>query len=141
MFKPDPIDNDFVPYTRRLRTKRNARLFVDGGRGRGGRALRSNLTLIAQALTAKASFAVIGAGAAHLVTATREALAAIGFLIAGVNCSFPQTCARGARGVLRALLIRKCGRPHDAPQTARRRLPDLVLGARARHQNRSNSFL
>jgi hypothetical protein len=37
MFAPAPIDNDFVPYTKRPVLKRNAGLFVDGtaGRGRG----------------------------------------------------------------------------------------------------------
>ena len=34
MFKPAPIDNHFVPYTKRSRGKFNAPLFVDGGRGR-----------------------------------------------------------------------------------------------------------
>jgi hypothetical protein len=35
MFTPAPIDKDFVPYTKRPVLKRNAGLFVDGGRGRG----------------------------------------------------------------------------------------------------------
>jgi hypothetical protein len=35
MFKPAPIDKDFVPYTKRPVLRRNAGLFVDGARGRG----------------------------------------------------------------------------------------------------------
>jgi hypothetical protein len=38
MFVPAPIDNDFVPYTKRSMMLRNAGLFVDGAatKGRGG---------------------------------------------------------------------------------------------------------
>jgi hypothetical protein len=35
VFRSAPIDKDFVPYTKRPALKRNAGLFVDGGRGRG----------------------------------------------------------------------------------------------------------
>ena len=34
MFRPDPIDKDFVPYTHRLALPNNQDLFVDGARAR-----------------------------------------------------------------------------------------------------------
>ena len=40
MFKPDPIDTRFVPYTKRPRGKYNAALFVEGGKGRAPRSAR-----------------------------------------------------------------------------------------------------
>ncbi len=40
MFVPAPIDNNYVPYTKRSVLKRNAGLFVDGSRGRARRAGR-----------------------------------------------------------------------------------------------------
>jgi hypothetical protein len=36
MLLPVPIDNNFVPYTKRPVLRRNQDLFVDGGRGGGG---------------------------------------------------------------------------------------------------------
>jgi hypothetical protein len=35
MFKPAPIDKNFVPYTKRPRGKYSAGRFVDGGGGKG----------------------------------------------------------------------------------------------------------
>lgn len=35
MFRPNPIDEDFVPYTQRLVLANNADLFVDRGQGGG----------------------------------------------------------------------------------------------------------
>lgn len=40
MFVPAPIDKDFVPYTKRPVLKRNAGLFVDGGKSKRGSGAR-----------------------------------------------------------------------------------------------------